>query len=220
MNEHICNKIKFGCCRFPAISFFYGVNFVCSKFLEKLGKNEKLKDVLINLGSNNKATYAAIAIAITKGIFRPIATMLDKKEDKKTRQYTACREALTEVIAVPSYWVCGELASKLAEKFQKDPAKLKVAKANLGFIGVCFATLIVIPGLCSVAIKPITNKIFGNQDKKPQPQEKKTLDISENPGNEPKFGNLNTLKKPNTPLQSNKISSLYNININNGMKVG
>ncbi len=191
---------------------------MCSKFFDKLGNSEKLKNILINLGSNNKATYAAIAIAVTKGIFRPLATMMDTKEDINTRKYTACREALTEVIAVPSYWVCGELAAKMAEKFQKNPEKLKITKANLGFLGVCFATLIAIPGLCSLLIKPITNKIFNKKDEKKQQEQPQKLDIVDKPANDVKFNGNNIYPKTNNILPINK-NNIFT-SMNSTMRVG
>lgn len=76
----------------------------------------KLENVCLSLGKNNKPTYVVMAIATAKGIFRPMFTMMDKKENPETKKYTAIREGLTEVIAIPSYLFCGELAAKLADK--------------------------------------------------------------------------------------------------------
>ena len=45
--------------------------------------------------------------------------MMDKKENPETKKYTAIREGLTEVIAIPVYWACGELAGKFANKLGK-----------------------------------------------------------------------------------------------------
>lgn len=91
------------------------------------------------------------------------------------KKYAALREGLTEVIAIPTYLTCGALAGKGAALF-KDPAKSEIAKHNLRFAGVCAAALFVIPGLCSLVIKPFTDKILGKQpDKKPNT---KNLDIT------------------------------------------
>ncbi len=76
----------------------------------------KIEDICLSLGKNNKPTYVVMAIATAKGIFRPLFTMMDKKENSETKKYTAIREGLTEVIAIPSYLLCGELAGKLADK--------------------------------------------------------------------------------------------------------
>lgn len=76
----------------------------------------KLENICLSLGKNNKPTYVVMAIATAKGIFRPLFTMMDKKENHETKKYTAIREGLTEVIAIPSYLVCGEMAAKLADK--------------------------------------------------------------------------------------------------------
>lgn len=119
-----------------------------------------IKKTCKSLGENNKPTYVVMAIAAVKGICRPAFTMMDKTENPETKKYTALREGLTEAIAIPAYWTCGEVAGKLAKKaFSSDTALAKRAETNLMFIGVCAAALLVIPALCSVAIKPIMHKI-------------------------------------------------------------
>ncbi|MDR1327215.1 MAG: hypothetical protein LBJ74_02275 [Heliobacteriaceae bacterium] len=123
-----------------------------------------LKGICESLGKNNKPTYVVMAIALVKGICRPIFTMMDKKEDPETKKYTAIREGLTEVIAIPTYFLCGEAASKLSSMMPQNLQKR--ADKNLMFVGVCAAALIVIPGLCSLAIKPLMKKIQENNTKK------------------------------------------------------
>lgn len=119
---------------------------------------ETLKRTCKKLGENNKPTYVVMAIAAVKGICRPTFTMMDKTEKPETKKYTALREGLTEAIAIPAYWASGELAGALAKKvFNKDKALAKRAETNLMFLGVCTAALIIIPAVCSVAIKPIMN---------------------------------------------------------------
>ena len=136
-----------------------------------------IKNICEKLGKDNKPIYAVIAIATVKGICRPIFTMMDKKEDPQTKKYAALREGLTEVIAIPTYWTCGVLASKLSEKVSQDNVLKARAKKNLMFLGVCTAALLVIPALCSVAIKPVMNKMGL---KAPDKKDKPTLDIKEN----------------------------------------
>lgn len=173
-----------------------------------------LKNILKSIGENNKATYAVIAIATVKGICRPLFTMMDKKENPETKKYTALREGLTEVIAIPVYLACGELAAKCGKfivskgmdnKFQKDALKgkiysekqklamkteaIKKGQKGLMFLGVCAAALIVIPGACSIAIKPIMNKMgMKTPDKK--------LDIKEQPLSKP-IQSAVTINRPN-----------------------
>ena len=134
------------------------------------------KRIVQSIGKNNKPTYAVMAVAVTNGIFKPLSSLTDKKEAKETKQYAALREFLTEVVAVPTYWACGELAAKVAEKHFKNPKDIKMAKTNMMFLGVCTAALLVIPGLCSVIVTPFTDMIFNK--KKPDTQSKK-LDINE-----------------------------------------
>ena len=81
---------------------------------------ESLKNLCIKLGKNNSPEYAVVAIATVKGIARPTITMMDKKEDPQTKKYTALREGLTEVVAIPTYLTCGYLAGKLGGKLNRS----------------------------------------------------------------------------------------------------
>lgn len=121
-----------------------------------------LKNLCTKLGINNKPTYVVMSIAAVKGVCRPLFTMMDKKEEPKTKKYTAIREGLTEVIAIPIYWACGELSAKCANFLPKDLQTN--GKKNMMFIGVCTAALFIIPALCSAAIKPLMNRIYHNND--------------------------------------------------------
>lgn len=142
-----------------------------------------IKNICKTLGENNKPTYVVMAIATVKGICRPLFTMMDKKEDPETKKYTALREGLTEVIAIPAYWSCGELASKLSKAITKDKTLVKRAETNLMFIGVCTAALFVIPALCSAIIKPVMDKIGWSApeqkvQKKPYPPQIDTCSVN------------------------------------------
>lgn len=133
---------------------------------------EAMKNIFVKLGENNKPTYAVMAIAVAKGVARPLFTMSDKHADPETKKYTAIREALTEVVAIPTYYACGELAGKVAEKlkFNNLPTEelkqysRKNAKQNFMFLGVCTAALLVIPALASVTIKPFMKRIQGDKE--------------------------------------------------------
>ena len=150
-----------------------------------------VEKTLTKLGDKNKATYAVVAIAMVKGICRPIFTMMDKHEDPETKKYAAIREGLTEAIAIPVYIASGNLMEKFANKlavpknfmdknlFKRHSAgdtsaevknafqaatelaenNLPKMKGSLNFLGVCTAALLVIPALCSVAIKPLMGVI-------------------------------------------------------------
>lgn len=113
------------------------------------------------LGKNNKPVYAVVAIAAANGIFKPLTSLTDKKEAPETKKYAALREFLTEVIAVPTYIACAKIAELGAQKaYNNNPEKLKIAKSNLGFLGVCTAAVFVIPAICSLVVKPFTDKIY------------------------------------------------------------
>lgn len=143
-----------------------------------------IKNICSKLGNNNKSIYPMIAIASANGICRPTFTMLKKGENPESKKYAALRELLTEVIAVPTYWVSGELMAKLGkhiaskavdieiqklekqgknltEQMKKDmkTSAVKKGQAGLMLIGVCTAAGLIIPALCSVAVKPVMNKL-------------------------------------------------------------
>ena len=126
------------------------------------------KKIIESVGKNAKPTYAVVAVATANGIFKPLSTLMDKKEKPETKKYTALREFLTECVAVPTYILCGALASKCANVY-KNPQKALRAKSNCEFLGVCTAAVFVIPALCSVIIKPLTDRIYHKGAPKSQP---------------------------------------------------
>ena len=160
-----------------------------------------------------------MAIAAVKGIARPAFTMMDKTESPETKKYTALREGLTEAIAIPAYFVCGELSAKLANVLYPDKKPTeeilslsKRAQKNLMFIGVCTAALFIIPALCSVAIKPIMDKIGLKS-----PEKKVKLEPK------PAFSNINSnaVSNPVKPV-NNSYSQLrtYTSKPQIGLRVG
>jgi len=170
-----------------------------------------IKKICESLGRDNNPAYVVVAIAAAKGIFRPLFTMMDRKESSETKKYTALREGLTEVIAIPTYLACGAIAAKGAS-LCKDAKKAEMAKHNLRFVGVCTAALFVIPGLCSVVVKPFTDRIFHkhNEDKK------EGLDIT---------SGTTDVHKLKTPISQtghlNQIKPVsFSVFQNSGMKVG
>ena len=76
-------------------------------------------------GKNISPAFVSASIAAAKGIFRPIFTMSDKKQDKSSRVYAALREGLTEGIAIPVYLGSGALAKAISKKIAcpKDMSK-------------------------------------------------------------------------------------------------
>lgn len=88
-----------------------------------MGFQNFLRNACSKLGENNKPTYAVVAIAAVKGICRPTFTMMDKTEKPETKKYTALREGLTELIAIPVYLGCGYLAGKCSGIFTRKVTK-------------------------------------------------------------------------------------------------
>lgn len=162
-----------------------------------------VKHVVESVGKNNKAVYTVVAIACANAFFKPLTSLTDKKEKPETKKYAATREFLTEVVAVPTYMTCSWVAEKFA-KTLKDPEKAVKARSNLGFLGVCTAAVFVIPALCSVIIKPITDKIFHKNQK----QNPAKLDIM---SKTPVF-NINDKTKNDFEGNPNRLYHPFNIN--------
>ena len=146
-----------------------------------------IKKIIETVGKNPKAIYAVVAVACANAVFKPLSTILDKKEKPETKKYTALREFLTECVAVPTYIACGTIAEKFA-KTMKDPGKAHVAKANLNFLGVCTAAVFVIPALCSVVIKPMTDMIYRRGGPEQQPAKVKSDVVANYNENKPSQG--------------------------------
>jgi len=216
-----------------AKNFFWGFKY-------SMGFKNHLEKTLEKFGKNNKPAVIAMGIAIAKGIVRPTFTMMDKKESYETKRYTAIREGLTELIAIPVYFLSGfageKLAKKLAvpqnfmsktmyKKYKAGNTSAKVMKSynhakelaevnlpkitsSLTFIGVCVSALLVIPGLCSVTIKPIMKGIEKRRAQKKKPEAVEKLQ--------------NPVEKPQKPIDNNNklqtFKGLYHTDL--GTRIG
>lgn len=156
------------------------------------------------LGENpNSAIYVAVAIATFKGIFRPIFTLTDKKSDPQTKKYTAIREALTELIAIPVYIAVPLIGKALVvDKFYKTKPEIfkKAAGANIKFLGVLASTAI-IPAVCNLVQPSIMNYI----QKKP---------VAKNP-----VASVGNANKPSFS-EKNPVAMRSSQRYNYGMRVG
>lgn len=175
------------------------------------------RSVITSIGKNIKPYYPVAGVAAAELVFRPLFTMLDKKTPPETKKYTALREAVTELVAAPIYCALPILASK-GSMFIKDAQKAKRASHNLQVLGVWTAALVVIPGLCSLFVKPFTDKIF-NKGADDDKQDAKKLDISS------ETDQLQPMKLPLSQTgHIDHYAAVKHINIssfnNSGMRVG
>ncbi len=165
------------------------------------------KNLCINLGKNNKALYGALTIAVSKGILRPTFTMMDKKQEKDSRKYTAFREGLTGAVAFCSYLITDAGVEKLAKHIAKKTNhlnELPKMKSTLSLITVSLTALFVIPAICNAATKPLMNALLPNQ-KETKKTPKYTL---------PK----NNIRQPN--FQGYTTPYHFKNFYNSGMKIG
>lgn len=147
-----------------------------------------------NLGKNNKSLYSALTIAVSKGTLRPTFTMLDKKQDKDSRNYAAFREGLTGAVAIISYLATNKLVDKLAEPFCKKAKildKLEQVKPVLSLISVSVSALIVIPLVCNLITKPLLDKVSSKPVSNKRPSEPKTIKFQGYPAVYKNFGYTN-----------------------------
>lgn len=165
---------------------------------------DNFKNTFRFFGENeNSATIIACSIAVFKGFFRPLFTMMDKKSDPDTKKYTAIREGLTELAALPLYAITPWVAGKLVDKFVKNPDVFatKRIKTNAKFLGICAATLI-IPAVCNLVQPPIMKAYKKHMEAK----KAKT-----------QIGSIQQPTKPSTPINNIAVKPL---STNLGMRVG
>ncbi len=173
---------------------------------------KNFKKLCMYLGNNNKALYGALTIAVSKGILRPTFTMMDKKQDRDSRVYTAFREGLTGAVAFVSYLGTDAVVEKLATKLAQKTNHLKELpkmKSTLSLITVSLTALFVIPAICNAATKPLLNLFTGkkNNQKPAQPELAKVNNPQ--PVKSVNFGNYKNM-------------NVYHFNnfYNSGMKIG
>ena len=165
--------------------------------------------------SKHGATIVVSAIAVFKGIFIPMFTMMDKKSDPETKKYAAIREGLTEIVALPVYIATPILVEKfIVNKLKsfKDASlsSQSIIKGNAKFLSICAATLL-IPAVCNLIQPPIMDAYKRRQESK---KAKTQLDITSNVNTE----NLSPITIPATPLS--KVNTQLATKANYGMKVG
>ena len=127
------------------------------------------KNLCMSLGKKNKALYGALTIAMSKGILRPTFTMMDKKQEKNSRKYTAFREGLTGAVAFGTYLVTDGLVEKMTTHIAKKTNNLKELpkmKSTLSLITVSLTALFVIPTICNLTTKPLMDALL--KDKTPK----------------------------------------------------
>lgn len=201
-----------------------------------MGKRTLIEQLCHALGKNNDASYAVVAVATAKGIFRPMFTMMDKHEEYETKKYTAIREGMTEVIAIPCYMMLPKLAQKVIAPLicnGKHSDKVQTAGKTLSFVAVCVSALIIIPAVCSAAINPIMDFMAENKKRKQAKLNNidlcdeckaKTLDIKEVDDDEHVVAPVQAstpLAQVNasTPLKKT-YSAFQPINYNSGLTIG
>ncbi len=172
---------------------------------------KNFKKLCMYLGKNNKALYGALTIALSKGILRPTFTMMDKKQDKDSRIYTAFREGLTGGVAFVSYLATDAVVEKLASKLAKKTNhlnELPKMKSTLSLITVSLTALFIIPAICNAATKPLLD-VFTGKNKKQLPKAGSAY-VTPQGAKNVNFGNYKNINVYH-------FNNFYN---NSGMKIG
>ncbi len=134
------------------------------------------------LGRNNDPVFVVLAIAVFKGVFRPLFTMMDKEEKPEVKKYAAFREGLTEAVAFTTYLASSLAVKQIAKPLCKNAPKLmKDAEKSLSFIAVCLSAGLIIPAVCNWTLKPVMNAIQKRKKEKGiELPDAKNLNIIEN----------------------------------------
>lgn len=189
--------------------------------------NGALYNTLKYLGENNRAVYPVMAIALFKGIFRPIFTLMDKNEPKENRNYAAAREGVTELIALITYPLVSILAEKSGANFihkqlqkvyvkaeeagkpiVKQLSKEKVGKI-LDFVAVCVSAVYIIPQVCNLVLPHAMKALFKNQG---EAKPKYEVDMP--------AAAINPEAVQNKSYPKNSVYNTFNVYKNSSMKVG
>lgn len=187
-------------------------------FLKKLAK------VAYNIGDHNDPLNAVLAIAIFKGINRPLFTMMDKESDPQTKKYAAFREGLTEVIAALTYVATNKILVNPLTNFlhRKTGGHKGRIKNALEFICVCLSAVCLIPAACNLTLNPVMKGIAKLQKKKAHDDKTPKLDIKETIVDEKAASNpvkrQPVFQGPNSLLT--ELQMKYTPNIGGNMKVG
>lgn len=178
------------------------------------------------LGENNNPLNAVLAIALFKGINRPLFTMMDKDSNPEAKKYAAFREGLTEVIAASTYVATNKLLvpplTKVLHKAVKGSSHTKIERA-LEFLCVCLSAVLLIPAACNLVLDPVMKGVAKVQSKRKKSFGKKPqLDIKETEVAEVKpieFSSFKPIHKgPNSLLL--ELQNKYTPTVGGNMKVG
>lgn len=178
------------------------------------------------LGENNNPLNAVLAIALFKGINRPLFTMMDKDSNPEAKKYAAFREGLTEVIAASTYVATNKLLvpplTKVLHKAVKGSSHTKIERA-LEFLCVCLSAVLLIPAACNLVLDPVMKGVAKVQSKRKNSFGKKPqLDIKETEVAEVRpiqFAPFKPVQKgPNSLLL--ELQSKYAPKVGGSMKVG
>lgn len=170
---------------------------------------KKIAKTAYKLGDHNDPLNVVLAIALFKGINRPLFTMMDKKSDKETKKYAAFREGLTEVIAATTYIATNRiLVNPLTKILTKHTGgHVGRIKNALEFLCVCLSAAVLIPAACNLSLKPIMNLVQKLGKKKKVSSENSLTEIKadgklniKEPESEPLYTNLKTPTGPNSLL--------------------
>ena len=182
--------------------------------------------IAYKLGENNNPLNAVLAIALFKGINRPLFTMMDKDSNPEAKKYAAFREGLTEVIAASTYVATNKLLvpplTKVLHKAVKGSSHTKIERA-LEFLCVCLSAVLLIPAACNLVLDPVMKGVAKAQAKSKKSFGKKPkLDIKETEVAEVKPAGVPvykpTQKGPNSLLL--ELQSKYAPTVGGNMKVG
>ena len=176
-----------------------------------------------SLGEHNDPLNAVLAIALFKGINRPLFTMMDKDSDPQAKKYAAFREGLTEVIAATTYIATNKLLVGPLSKFLQKRSGGDIGKITHGleFLCVCLSAVLLIPAACNLVLNPVmkrAEKIKFHKKSTTGLDIKETVVAETTPKQEVSFVKTPVPKGTNSLLTV--LQNKYHSNIGSNMKVG
>ncbi len=158
------------------------------------------------LGNHNDPLNVVLAIALFKGINRPLFTMMDKESDPQVKKYAAFREGLTEVIAAITYVATNKILVNPLAKYltKKTGGSFGKITNGLEFLCVCLSAALLIPLACNLVLNPVMNGVKKLTGKKKSSVNK--LDIKEN-----EVSNITVPVQINTPKAPTGPNSLLQV---------
>lgn len=121
----------------------------------------RAESVFTKLGTNPDPLITIVTLCLFNATVRPLITLSDKNQPKERRYYAALREAVTEMIALPTcVFFARFVGGALAQKFAANKTEEVISGVkNVFSLGGLLVANFVIPILSTKALDPIMKDV-------------------------------------------------------------